>query len=100
MLEILTRLIAAIDARNAELVDTLLNDPRASHVPRDVREEALAIVRTPGRGMRAPVRLYVHYHRVVELLAVPRPRNGAQHEIPLELPLLAPQHRGHDVPND
>lgn len=68
LLVIAERLHDAIMARDAAMVQALLDTASASSLPRDVREEALVLVALPATSMRAPMQLLQFHHRMTELM--------------------------------
>ena len=86
MLAYLDALCAALLAHNALEVRRLLQHPLARVLPRDVREEALAMSRDPHASLRAPLRTLQFYHQTMELL-VEEPESslsGPQLELPFD----------------
>ena len=67
LLELLDALYRAITARDETRVWDLLDDPRASHLPAPIREEAVALAREPRNSFRAPLQLLRFHHMVVQL---------------------------------
>ena len=67
LLVIAERLYDAIAAREADVVHALLESAAASSLPRQVREEALAIVALPAASHRVPMALLRYHHRLTEL---------------------------------
>lgn len=61
------RLHDAVMLRDLALVEALLEAREASRLPREVREEALAVVRRPAGSYRAPMQLLRFHHRMLEL---------------------------------
>jgi hypothetical protein len=68
LLVIAERLHDAIMARDAGMVQALLEMASASSLPREVREEALVIVALPATSLRAPMQLLQFRHRLTQLL--------------------------------
>ena len=63
----LEELYRATMSRDVETLDVLLGRPVSSHLPAEVRAEALAIVALPSTSLRAPIRLLQFQQRVVQL---------------------------------
>lgn len=61
------RLHDAIMARDAELVQAMLDAGVATSIPREVREEALALVQLPATSFRVPMQLLQFHRRLTEL---------------------------------
>jgi hypothetical protein len=57
----------AVCRRDEEGVAFLIESARASWIPREVREEALAIARLPRESFRAPIRLLMYMRKLEEL---------------------------------
>jgi hypothetical protein len=72
----LDELYDAMMNRDQQRVRYLIEAVRASWIPREVREEVLAISRLPGTSVRAPIQL-LRYMRVLEELT------GENDEAPL-----------------
>ena len=93
MLAYLDALCAALLARNAEELDRLLALPLARTLPRQVREEALAIRRGRLRSFVAPVRTLHFYHQMLHVHhALGTVRSGdddSRDQEQMELPLRA-----------
>lgn len=82
-------LIACLDAlyraamsRDEKDLAALLLEPLASHVPREVREEALAIVSLPAASLRAPIQLLQFRQRMLQLDVEERER--VEEQLPIE----------------
>lgn len=71
LLAFLEELHEAVICRDRAAVSDLLRRRLAREVPRDVREEMLALVRARGMSMRVPVRLLRFYHVTEQLLDPP-----------------------------
>ena len=93
MLAFLDSLCAALIARDADRIRALLGHPLARALPRDVREEALAMAQGERGSFQAPLHALRLYHQTAHLLgavADPATRRGAndpeagQIELPLE----------------
>lgn len=67
LLVIAERLYDAVMARDAELAHALLELGAASSLPREVREESLAILGLPPTSYRVPMQLLQFRHRITEL---------------------------------
>lgn len=83
LLVIAERLHDAIMARDEAMVEALLGMASASSLPRELREEALVIVRLPATSLRAPIQLLQFHHRMSQLM-----RDGAvdERQPQLEMP--------------
>jgi hypothetical protein len=84
LLRYLAALCDAVLHRDASLVRVLLDRPLASHLPRQVREEALAQTRLSPESLRAPIHLLEFSHRMTQLAGL---RAGGSSAQQLELPL-------------
>jgi len=94
VLAFLDSLCAALIARDADRIRALLGHPLARALPRDVREEALAMAHGERRGFQAPLHTLRLYHQTAHLLgavADPATRHGSGDGEPrqIELPLEA-----------
>jgi hypothetical protein len=78
----LDALYRAAMARDGGALAALLLEPLASHVPREVREEALAIVVLPAASLRAPIQLLQFRQRMLQLEV--EEREGVQEQLPIE----------------
>jgi hypothetical protein len=78
----LDALYRAAMARDVEDLAALLLEPIASHVPREVREEALAIVALPDASLRAPIQLLQFRQRTLQLEV--EEREGVEEQLPIE----------------
>jgi hypothetical protein len=67
MLEYLEDLCSALLAHDAPAVYRLLAQPLARSLPRQVREEALAISRANPSSLRAPIQVLRYYHQTLQL---------------------------------
>lgn len=70
LLVVTERLYDAIASRDATHVRALLESAAATSIPRQVREEALAIVALPASSYRVPMALLRLHHRLTELARV------------------------------
>jgi len=82
----LESLYHAVIVRDERLIRSLLSRPYAMHLPREVREEALAHASLPSSSLRAPIRLLRFRHRMSQLVY----HDAAFVDTQLELPLDAP----------
>jgi hypothetical protein len=82
----LESLYHAVIVRDERLIRSLLSRPYAMHLPREVREEALAHASLPSSSLRAPIRLLRFRHRMAQLVY----HDAAFVDTQLELPLDAP----------
>ena len=80
LLQHVEALFRAMERRDAIRVVWLLGDPLATHLPREVIEEVVALSRSPRDGLRAPLHLLRYYHRTKQLLdcAAPGVDDAAQ----------------------
>ena len=93
VLDYLARLYEAIRARNELRVHALLREPESLWIPREVREEAIVMVRLPAASMRAPMQLLMFLHRMEQLTLLepvedenaPRYRDPNQLDLPLAI---------------
>jgi hypothetical protein len=76
----------AVLARDAMRITSLLRKRTATHLPRDVREELLAISRMSRESLRAPIRFLRFQHRMAELAAGGEQLLTAQTEVRLDAP--------------
>jgi hypothetical protein len=76
----------AVLARQALRITALLRKRTATHLPREVREELLALSRAPRESLRAPVRFLQFQHRMTQLARAGEPLPTAQTELRLEPP--------------
>jgi hypothetical protein len=83
LLRYLASLCDAVLARDQIAVQALLGRAVASHLPRAVREEAVAHSRLERTDLRAPIRLLRFQHRMTELVRLSPPVQGAQLELAL-----------------
>lgn len=90
----LDRLHEAIEDRDPAFTRDLLQDPNGVHLPREVREEALALSGEAEASFRAPLHLLRYYHRTVQLLRAPAAR-GVASDAPTQLELELPPPRSH-----
>ncbi|MGI9077331.1 MAG: hypothetical protein ACR2G6_08385 [Gemmatimonadaceae bacterium] len=87
MLELLDLLCAALIARDDEDVRLLLRHPVGRDLPREVREEALAIVALPAQGYRAPMKTLWFRYAIEQLQ---RDEFAFLHSPQLDLPFMPP----------
>jgi hypothetical protein len=73
----------ALTKRERGRIERLMRDPLATHVPRAIREELLAIARNPD-GFRAPIRFLRFRHLMMQLDAAGEGLPGVQMELPLD----------------
>jgi hypothetical protein len=76
----------AVVARNAMRITTLLRKRTATHLPREVREELLAISRLSRDSLRAPIRFLRFQYRMMQLAAGGEKLLTAQTELQLDPP--------------
>lgn len=67
MLAYLEELCSALLAHDSAAVLRLLGSPLARSLPRQVREEALAISRANPSSLRAPIQVLRYYHQTLQL---------------------------------
>lgn len=76
LLAAVERLYDAVVSRDAAVVHALIDSAMATSIPREVREEALAITALPAGSARVPMALLRHHHRLTQL-AGPDARRAA-----------------------
>jgi len=76
----------AVVARDAMRITSLLRKRTATHLPREVREELLAISRMSRDSLRAPIRFLRFQHRMTQLAAGGEKLLTAQTEMALDAP--------------
>ena len=76
----------AVLERQALRITALLRKRTATHLPRNVREELLALSRAPRESLRAPVRFLQFQHRMTQLARAGEPLLTAQTELHLDPP--------------
>src|SRR5437763_7243847 len=79
----------AVLQREALRITALLRKRTATHLPREVREELLALSRAPRESLRAPVRFLQFQHRITQVALAGERLPTAQTELHLEPPLAA-----------
>jgi hypothetical protein len=68
LLRIVNGMLAAIERRDLDRLQTLLDDPEAYRcIPARVREEAIAVAQQPESSLRAPIRLYRYQYLLFRL---------------------------------
>jgi len=82
----LDQIEAAVLERQALRITALLRKRTATHLPREVREELLALSRAPRESLRAPVRFLQFQHRMTQLARAGEPLPTAQTELRFEPP--------------
>jgi hypothetical protein len=83
-LEYLDAIDRALTRRDSMDVTSLLRKRIATHLPREVREELIALIHAPRASLRAPVRFLRFQHRMIELARGGEPLLTAQTELRLE----------------
>ncbi|HEU5173995.1 MAG TPA: hypothetical protein VFT96_04500 [Gemmatimonadaceae bacterium] len=76
LLAAVERLYDAVVSRDAAVVHALIDSAMATRIPREVREEALAITALPAGSARVPMALLRYHHRLTQL-AGPDDRDAA-----------------------
>ncbi len=76
----------AVVARDAMRITGLLRKRTATHLPRAVREELLALSRMSRESLRAPIQFLRFQHRMAHLAAAGEPLLTAQTELRLDPP--------------
>jgi hypothetical protein len=76
----------AVLERESLRITALLRKRTATHLPREVREELLALSRAPRESLRAPVRFLPFQHRMTQLAIAGEPLPTAQTELGLDPP--------------
>lgn len=74
----------ALMRREAMRVTALLRKRTATHLPREVREELLALSRLPRESLRAPIQFLRFQHRMTQLAKAGERLPTAQTELRLE----------------
>ena len=94
LLGVVERLYDAVVGRDAAIVRALIDSAMATSIPREVREEALAITALPAGSARVPMALLRFHHRITQLA-------GAQERLedgfPRERDVDAGEGRGESV---
>lgn len=78
----LDEIVDAVDSRDRDAIRPLLDDPLATHLPREVREE-LAMFAAQRGGFRAPIRFLRFRFRMQQLAAAEEPFEDPQLELEL-----------------
>ena len=79
----LSEVSAAVRARDVRAVQALLRRRLASHLPREVREEALHVAAQQRNGFRVAIELLRYQHRMQQLAAGGEGLPGPQLELEL-----------------
>jgi hypothetical protein len=82
LIAFLDEIVEAIDSRDRAAIAPLLEDPLATHLPREVREE-LALFAAQRGGFRAPIRFLRFRFRMQQLAVAEEPFEGPQLELDL-----------------
>src|SRR5215469_7399374 len=93
MLAYLEELCTALLAHDAIAIHRLLANPLARSLPRQVREEAIAISRASASSLRAPIQTLRFYHQTLQLGesdAGPGPAGGEKGEADADAHMAAP----------
>jgi hypothetical protein len=62
-------IVHAVDARERDQVPMLLDEPIATHLPREVREELAAFAAQSANSFRAPIQFLRYRYRMLQLAA-------------------------------
>lgn len=93
MLAWLDSLCAALTARNDIEVRRLLASPLARHLPRRVRDEAVALTRDAGPAGRPPMLAMQFRHQIAQmLLSESAPPAAAEGQLELPLRVMPDRH--------
>jgi hypothetical protein len=65
----LDEIVHAVDARARDQVPLLLDEPIATHLPREIREELAAFAAQSANSFRAPIRFLRYRYRILQLAA-------------------------------
>jgi len=84
LLLFLESLYHAVIMRDERAIQAMLSRPYAMHLPREVREEALAHASLPSASLRAPIKLLRFRHRMAQLARGDSLYSDMQLELPLE----------------
>lgn len=79
----LDEIVGAIDRRERAAIPPLLSDARATHLPREVREELSMFAGRREGGFRAPIRFLRFRFRMLQLAAGEEPFDEPQLELDL-----------------
>ncbi|MFL5579047.1 MAG: hypothetical protein ACJ8AO_01640 [Gemmatimonadaceae bacterium] len=85
LLAVLAELHASVEERDVGNVERLC-ELEARRIPREVREEALAVARTPFGGHRAPIRLLMFWRSARMLGALPGSDAADRAQLELQFP--------------
>ena len=83
LLVYLEEIYRAAMTRNASHLDALHLRPTATHLPHEVRAEALAIVVSPAGSLRAPIRMLQLQQRIAQLAVTTEDDDDTQLELEL-----------------
>lgn len=83
LLLFLESLYHAVIMRDERAIQAMLSRPYAMHLPREVREEALAHATLPSASLRAPIKLLRFRHRMAQLARGDPLYTDTQLELPL-----------------
>src|SRR5258708_2340621 len=79
----LDEIVHAVDARARDQVPLLLDEPIATHLPREIREELAAFAAQNANSFRAPIRFLRYRYRMLQLAAGECPPGEVQLDIRL-----------------
>lgn len=79
----LDQIVRAVDSRNRAAIPALLDDPTATHLPREVREELAMFAAQQANGFRAPIRFLRFRFRMMQLAAGEQSLDDPQLELEL-----------------
>lgn len=65
----LDEIVHAVDGRARDNIPLLLDEPLATHLPREVREELATFAVQNANGFRAPIRFLRYRYRILQLAA-------------------------------
>jgi hypothetical protein len=86
------RLYDAVVGRDAVFVHRLIDSPMATSIPREVREEALAISALSAGSARVPMALLRFHHRLTQLAGPEEPVTPEPDPAQMEIPFARERH--------